>query len=214
LGNALPAAAEADLRVAVAGPTRWAGEGVAAALRALHRQADVRSFDGTAPLLAASRWPDLAVALVGTEAQQQAIELALPASLPVLWLVEPGAAGTLPRPARTRPTAWLHADSAPDRWQAALTALLAGLSVHEPDLAPTAARRGADLMQAQDPLTPRELEVLELMAKGLANRDIALALGMSPHTAKFHVAQILDKTGAASRTEAVSQGLRHGLIGL
>jgi DNA-binding NarL/FixJ family response regulator len=66
----------------------------------------------------------------------------------------------------------------------------------------------------QDPLTPRELEVFELMAKGLGNRDIALALGISSHTAKFHVAQILDKTGSATRTEAVRQGLQAGWIGL
>jgi DNA-binding NarL/FixJ family response regulator len=65
-----------------------------------------------------------------------------------------------------------------------------------------------------DPLTPRELEVFELLAKGLANREIASALGITPHTAKFHVAQILDKTGSATRTEAVRQGLRLGLIGL
>jgi DNA-binding NarL/FixJ family response regulator len=56
--------------------------------------------------------------------------------------------------------------------------------------------------------------VFELLAKGLANRDIALALGISSHTAKFHVAQILEKTGAATRTEAVRQGLRLGWIGL
>ena len=66
----------------------------------------------------------------------------------------------------------------------------------------------------REPLTARELEVYELMAKGLGNRDIGAALGISAHTAKFHVAQILEKTGSATRTEAVRQGLRWGLIGL
>jgi len=63
-------------------------------------------------------------------------------------------------------------------------------------------------------LTSRELEVFELLAKGLSNRDIAGVLGISAHTAKFHVAQILAKVGAATRAEAVAIGLRLGLIGM
>ena len=56
--------------------------------------------------------------------------------------------------------------------------------------------------------------MFELIAKGLGNREIATALGISRHTVKFHVGQILEKTGSASRLEAVRQGLRHGLVGL
>lgn len=65
-----------------------------------------------------------------------------------------------------------------------------------------------------EPLTPRELEVFELVAKGLSNPDIGAALGISAHTAKFHVGQILAKIGAASRAEAVGLGLKLGLIGV
>ena len=65
-----------------------------------------------------------------------------------------------------------------------------------------------------EPLTPRELEVFELVGKGLSNRDIAGVLGISTHTAKYHVAQILAKVNAATRAEAVAEGLRSGLIGL
>jgi DNA-binding NarL/FixJ family response regulator len=61
-------------------------------------------------------------------------------------------------------------------------------------------------------LTAREAEVLQLLADGLGNKAIAARLGMSEHTAKFHVGSILGKLGAASRTEAVALGLRHGLI--
>ena len=61
-------------------------------------------------------------------------------------------------------------------------------------------------------LTPRELQILRLLAEGLANRAIATQLTISEHTAKFHVGQILAKLGAESRTEAVTQGLRRGLI--
>jgi len=63
-------------------------------------------------------------------------------------------------------------------------------------------------------LTAREGEVLRLMALGLPNKTIASRLGISLHTAKFHVAQILAKLGATSRTEAVTLGARRGLITL
>jgi DNA-binding NarL/FixJ family response regulator len=70
----------------------------------------------------------------------------------------------------------------------------------------------------QDPLiehlTPRELEVLQMLAAGSGNKDIAAALGISPHTAKFHVAQIIAKLDASTRTEAVSIGIRRGLIAI
>ena len=65
-----------------------------------------------------------------------------------------------------------------------------------------------------EPLTPRELQVFELLGKGLSNRDIAGVLGISAHTAKYHVGQILAKVGASTRAEAVSEGLRFGWIGL
>jgi DNA-binding CsgD family transcriptional regulator len=55
-------------------------------------------------------------------------------------------------------------------------------------------------------LTPRELEILEMIAEGMSNRTIAAHLGISGYTVKFHVASILAKLGAASRTEAVTLG--------
>jgi DNA-binding NarL/FixJ family response regulator len=63
-------------------------------------------------------------------------------------------------------------------------------------------------------LTPRELEVLELLAEGLSNRLIAGRLGISEHTAKFHVNAILDKLGAETRTEAVVLAARSGVLSL
>ena len=65
-----------------------------------------------------------------------------------------------------------------------------------------------------EPLTPREAEVLQLLADGLGNKDIAAKLSISEHTIKFHIRSILGKLGAASRTEAVARGLRSGLIEL
>ena len=64
------------------------------------------------------------------------------------------------------------------------------------------------------PLTDRETEVLGLLAKGLANKQIAVELGISEHTVKFHVSSIYTKLDASSRTQAVREGLRRGLIAL
>jgi two-component system, NarL family, response regulator YdfI len=61
-------------------------------------------------------------------------------------------------------------------------------------------------------LTPREGDVLALVADGLGNREVAQRLGISEHTVKFHLASIFGKLGASSRTEAVQRGLRLGFI--
>jgi DNA-binding NarL/FixJ family response regulator len=65
---------------------------------------------------------------------------------------------------------------------------------------------------ALDALTPREREVLEMLAEGLLNKEIAWRMKISEHTVKFHVASILSKFGASTRTEAVMHGIRQGLI--
>ena len=75
---------------------------------------------------------------------------------------------------------------------------------------PASATNGVE--ELLEPLTPREQEVLRMLALGLANKEIAARLNISEHTVKFHVAAILGKLGAASRTEAVALGIRHGLI--
>lgn len=63
-----------------------------------------------------------------------------------------------------------------------------------------------------EPLTAREKEVLQQMAQGLANKQIAASLGISEHTVKFHLSSLYAKLGAASRTEAVRRGMELGLI--
>jgi DNA-binding NarL/FixJ family response regulator len=73
------------------------------------------------------------------------------------------------------------------------------------------ADRDADYEEA---LTPREIEVLELLAEGLPNKGIASRLGISDQTVKFHVAAIAGKLGAANRTDAVRRAVRRGLISL
>ena len=76
---------------------------------------------------------------------------------------------------------------------------------------PSTASSGGSRVLAEA-LTPREIEVLRLVAVGLGNKEIAARLEISEHTVKFHVASVMGKLGAASRTEAVTLGIRHGLI--
>ncbi len=96
---------------------------------------------------------------------------------------------------------------------AALLAIDRGLMVSNPQLAaypPSARDQGSP--PAAETLTPRELEVLRLLAEGLPNKSIAERLLISEHTVKFHVNAIMGKLNAQSRTEAVTRATRMGLI--
>jgi DNA-binding NarL/FixJ family response regulator len=106
----------------------------------------------------------------------------------------------------------LPRDSNAPSLRAALEALaqdLLVLSSGDYRLQQRAASDGVDLVE---PLTGREREVLEMLAQGRGNKEIAAKLNISEHTVKFHVASILGKLGAGTRTEAVSIALRRGLI--
>lgn len=111
--------------------------------------------------------------------------------------------------------ALLPGESARDTIVAALDALAAGLSVIDPQLSTLLdAPAGARDDPMQSPLTARELEVLRHLARGLTNRAIALELGITQHTVKFHVNAIMGKLEAQSRTEAVVRATQLGLIAL
>lgn len=104
----------------------------------------------------------------------------------------------------------LSAGASPSAFAAALHCAAAGLVALDPTYAISVRPRTApDLVE---PLTAREREVLALLANGLANRDIAGALAISTHTAKYHVAQVLAKLRADSRAHAVAIALREGLV--
>ncbi|MGE5596421.1 MAG: response regulator transcription factor [Hyphomicrobiales bacterium] len=140
--------------------------------------------------------------------------LAAPAVLLAAW--EPGAG--LDAATASLPRAYLSREATESEIAAAVRAVAAGLSVFDPEIAasllrtrePAASAPGADPAV----LTEREHEVLELLALGLPNKGIARRLGISEHTAKFHVGAILAKLGAASRTEAVMLAARQGLLPL
>jgi DNA-binding NarL/FixJ family response regulator len=107
----------------------------------------------------------------------------------------------------------LFRDTGAERIGVAVRALVEGFLVLEEALAPEGLRHhGAATEPILGTLTRREIEVLQLLARGLSNRRIAASLGISEHTAKFHVNAILGKLGAAGRTEAVVRAARLGLV--
>ena len=110
----------------------------------------------------------------------------------------------------------LRDDATAEELTAAVAATMAGLVVLHPAalIARPAAVAGSRRVSEGTGLTPREVEILEMMAEGMSNRRIAVRLGISGYTVKFHVASVLGKLGAASRTEAVTLGVRNGLISL
>ncbi len=100
---------------------------------------------------------------------------------------------------------------------AALEAVGVGLTVLPPEGLDNLLRESTATHRAVSPplveaLTPREIEVLGMMVEGWGNKEISTRLGISEHTVKFHVASIMGKLNASSRTEAVTSGIRHGLI--
>jgi two-component system, NarL family, response regulator YdfI len=102
--------------------------------------------------------------------------------------------------------------------RAAIEAVVAGLVALHSDALEPASRAtpvpATARAESDQPLTDRELEVLGMMADGLGNKIIAARLRISTHTAKFHVASIMAKLGAGSRTEAVAIGMRRGLVAI
>jgi DNA-binding NarL/FixJ family response regulator len=121
------------------------------------------------------------------------------------WLGEAlraGVRGVLPR------------DASLSEIAAAIEAAAAGLVVLHPESVDAAAVRTTAAVATGEPLSPREVEVLKLVAEGSSNKAIAWRLKISEHTVKFHLNSILSKMRAGSRTEAVMLGLRRGLIPL
>lgn len=97
-------------------------------------------------------------------------------------------------------------DGTTDQIIAGLTAAAAGLKFLQP------IRKRENIPAQIETLTPRELEILNLIADGEGNKSIANLLGISQHTVKFHIGSIFEKLHVSSRTEAIRAGLSRGLI--
>jgi NarL family two-component system response regulator YdfI len=142
--------------------------------------------------------------------------LELTSEAAVVLLADHPAPGFLAEAMRAGIGAILPTGASPEQLVAAMQAATAGLVVMDrgeiDSTFPAARPASRPFAGLAEPLTPREREVLQMLASGLGNKEIAAHLAISEHTVKFHVASILGKLGAASRTEAVALGIRHGLV--
>ena len=135
--------------------------------------------------------------------------------LPMVILVDEPSSDWMAHALRSGVKAILPRDSGMDEILPAIQAAYAGLVLLDPEVTQTLAARirpANAFISVPDDLTPREIEVLRMLVDGLGNREMASRLGISEHTVKFHVSSILEKLGAATRTEAVTLGIRMGLI--
>jgi NarL family two-component system response regulator YdfI len=135
----------------------------------------------------------------------------------VVLLADWASSDSLTDTLRTGVRAILPTDASADQIFATLQAAVAGLFVLHPqevnEAFPAATTPiSQPLAELAEPLTRREREVLQMLASGLANKEIAARLNISEHTVKFHVASVLGKLGASGRTEAVALGIRRGLV--
>ena len=145
--------------------------------------------------------------VVAVPASEPEVDALLDLDVPMVVLGPVIGADRLAAALAGRPWAYLSQQATAEVLAAALRAVEQGLTVHDPSLGLAAAPE-------DDDLTPREREVLNLIGLGLANKTIAYQLGISEHTAKFHVASVLAKLGAATRAEAVRIGASRGLLPL
>lgn len=164
--------------------------------------------------------PDVILVDASGDNSEAALDALLSSDLPtettVILLSDHSRPGWTAEALRAGVRAILPSEVSADQLTAALQAAMAGLVVvHPSEIAvalPAASAALSPLTEMTEPLTPREREVLQMLASGLVNKEIAAKLSISEHTVKFHVASILGKLGAATRTEAVTLGFRRGLI--
>ena len=179
----------------------------------------VRDTPGGAPVAEAESLPDVLVAEAENLADDSAREALDWASAggAVVLLLRNSASESIAEALREGVKAVLPEGLAATEIAAAIEAAAAGLVVLDGMGAEMLIRAavpasGGGVKPLAESLTPREVEVLRLVAVGLGNKEIAGRLEISEHTVKFHVASLMGKLGAASRTEAVTLGIRHGLI--
>jgi DNA-binding NarL/FixJ family response regulator len=133
---------------------------------------------------------------------------------PLILLVDDPPAAWSAAARRSGVHAVLNLDAPVQHITAAIKAAAIGLITLHPDVFRAAARAAIGATAEDRALTARERQILEMMSEGLSNPVIARRLGISRYTVKFHVASILGKLGAASRMEAVTFGVRSGVISL
>ena len=197
------------LRVAVAAADRFARLGLTTLLEHfddLHVVGDVDLDERIASRVRVVN-PDVLLVDLGSEPASVLRDVDAPAVVLV------SATHDAPEAFASGAGAVLQRNSSPEKLHAALRAVAHDLVVADSDVAAAVfEQRVRSAEELDEPLTHRELEVMQHLAGGRTNRDIAAALGITEHTVKFHVNSILEKLGAESRTEAVVRAARLGII--
>jgi len=174
------------------------------------------SFGAVASLASFVRNNDLDVIVIDTDSIRDLL-LEPTSDAAIVLLTEVTEARSISRLLRSGVHAILSRESDPDDVLSAIYASYDGLVLlSTPTAESLAALFGDQPLEVEaelsEEITSRETDVLRMLAQGLVNKDIAARLGISEHTVKFHISSILDKLGASTRTEAVTLGIRRGLI--
>jgi NarL family two-component system response regulator YdfI len=174
------------------------------------------SFGRVASLKSFSRSTELDVIIIDSDSIYDLL-LEPTSAAAIVLLAEISDARSISRLLRKGVRAILSKQSDPDDVLSAIYAAYDGLVLlSTPTAESLAAVYGDKPLEVEDELseeiTSRETDVLRMLAEGFVNKDIAVRLGISEHTVKFHISSILDKLGASTRTEAVTLGIRRGLI--
>jgi NarL family two-component system response regulator YdfI len=206
------------IRVAVATTSAVRRSGLESIVRS---HADLHlagSFATVASLISFAGGTELDVIVIDSDSLRDLL-LVPTSDAAIVLLTELGDARSISRLLRSGVRAILSRESQPEDVLSAIYVAYDGMVLlSTPAAENLAAVYGDQPLEIADELseeiTSRETEVLRMLAEGLVNKDIAVRLGISEHTVKFHISSILDKLGASTRTEAVTLGIRRGLIPL
>ena len=204
------------IRIAVAATSAIRRAGLESIIRSQAEFHLAGSFGTVASLVSFARSTDLDVIVIDTDSIRDLL-LEPTSDAVIVLLTEVTEARSISRLLRSGVRAILSRESDPDDVLSAIYASYDGLVLlSTPTAESLAAVYGDQPLEVEDELseeiTSRETDVLRMLAEGLVNKEIAARLGISEHTVKFHISSILDKLGASTRTEAVTLGIRRGLI--
>ena len=204
------------IRIAVATTSAVRRAGLESIVRSHAEFQLAGSFGAVASLVSFARSTELDVIVIDSDSIHDLLLEPLSEAAIVL-LTEVSDARSVARLLRIGVRAILSRESDPDNVLSAIYAVYDRLVLLSTATAESlAAVYGDQPLELEDEMseeiTSRETDVLRMLAEGLVNKEIAARLGISEHTVKFHISSILDKLGASTRTEAVTLGIRRGLI--
>jgi two-component system, NarL family, response regulator YdfI len=204
------------IRIAVAAASAVRRAGLESIIRSHAEFHLAGSFGTVASLVSFARSTQLDVIVIETGSIRDLL-LEPTSDAAIVLLTEVTEARAISRLLRSGVRAILSRESDPDDVLSAIYAAYEGLVLlSTPTAESLAAVYGDQPMEGEaefsEEITSRETDVLKMLAQGLVNKDIGARLGISEHTVKFHISSILDKLGASTRTEAVTLGIRRGLI--